>query len=90
TLGGLKDLNYNAIKTLQSLVLTAASLTVFAGTFNELYMIPGLLALLAILNYRIWDLGSKAFNPLNIIEIWKINVAMRYGYSWGWVREAIR
>ena len=87
TLKGLLSGNYNSKKTLMVLGLTSLSFTVVLGFLNRIFGIPGLMSFGILLFYRFWELQS--YNPRDYIELMKINFAMRYGYTMGFMRELL-
>lgn len=89
TLKGILSGNYNSVKTFGLLALAALSFSTSLASITPLYGALGFLALVFLLFYRSWNLGSKALNPLNLLELFKLNLAMRYGYFFGFVEEAI-
>lgn len=89
TLKGLLSGNYNSIKTLGLLALTTVTLTTPLGLINPLLAVPGIISLLLLLLYRVWNLKNKAINLFNILELAKLNIVMRYGYFYGFIGEVL-
>jgi glycosyltransferase involved in cell wall biosynthesis len=85
TLKGVLTGNYNSRKMLVALGLTGMSFTVLLAVLERLLAVPGLISLVVILLYRFWELDSV--DPIDYIELMKINYAMRYGYFVGFARE---
>lgn len=89
TLRGLLDGNYNSVRAAGLLTLAALSFTTPLGLITPLYSAPGVLSLTSLLGYRSWRLGPALLNPLNLLELVKINAAMRFGYFSGYLKEAV-
>jgi len=90
TLKGILSGNYNSIKTTGLLTLSALSFTAVLSSITPLYGVPGFAALIFLLFYRSWELGSKVINPLNILELINLNIVMRYGYFFGYLSYCLR
>jgi glycosyltransferase involved in cell wall biosynthesis len=84
TLKGVLNGNYNSIKTIGLLMLTLISFGLPAGLINPVYGIPAFGSLAFLLFYKIWTLDNKT--PRNLLELSKINIAMRYGYFIGYIK----
>lgn len=90
SLKGLLSGNYNSIKTAGLLTLAALSFTSLFASITPLYGLPGAFSLVILSLYRSWDLGSKALNPLNLLELVRLNIVMRYGYFFGYLSDYFR